>query len=273
MNKLLSADFARLGKDTFFRIGMVFMFIIGIFRPVSIYCDMVRWELTVPFDGGFFVYVVFVVILASVFCSLFIGTEYSDGTIRNKIAAGHGRVTIYLANLLTVCMACLLFTAVYLLATLAVGLPVLGSLTLSGGVILTTLLGTLATAAAFCALYTLTGMCVSRKSTGCILCILLFFGMMIASTYLAAMLDMPEEHLVMSMVDGEIVSHMEPNPRYLTENKRRLYQLGLDFLPTGQATQYVMLADKTAKMSLYSGLIVLLTTGGGMLCFRRKDIR
>lgn len=66
---------------------------------------------------------------------------------------------------------------------------------------------------------------------------------------------------------------MEPNPKYLTEGKRAVYQFVLDFLPTGQATQYMLITDKTAWMSLYSGLIVLLTAGGGLAYFRRKDIR
>jgi len=95
----------------------------------------------------------------------------------------------------------------------------------------------------------------------------------IYTIYFAARLDAPEECLVMEMVDGEMVSHMEPNPKYLTGNKRAAYQFALDFLPTGQATQYVMLTDKAGEMSLYSGCIVLLTTADGLAYFRRKDIR
>ena len=40
-------------------------------------------------------------ILISIFYSLFLGTEYNDGTIRNKLIVGHKRETIYLASFIT----------------------------------------------------------------------------------------------------------------------------------------------------------------------------
>ena len=39
-------------------------------------------------DNGFFGCALFIGIVMAVFCSLFIGTEYSEGTIRNKIIIG-----------------------------------------------------------------------------------------------------------------------------------------------------------------------------------------
>lgn len=272
MRKLLTANLLRLRKTPLFWGAALLHGAFALFRIYTIFDDR-KYGYQTTLDEALFTYIMIAGLVMAVFIAVFLGTEYSDGTIRNKIAAGHSRSCIYLANLLTVCLACLIFTAVYLLAALAVGLPVLGGLTLSAPVILTTLLGTLATAAAFCSLYTLFGICVSRKSTGCILSILLFFGMMIASTYFAARLDAPEERVVMDMVDGELVSRTEPNPKYLTGDKRAAYQFALDFLPTGQATQYVVMTDKAGEMSLYSGCIVLLTTGGGLAYFRRKDIR
>lgn len=272
MRKLLTASLLRLRKMHLFWGAMLLHAAFALFRIYTIWDDR-KYGYQTTLDEALFTCILIEGLVMAVFIAVFLGTEYSDGTVRNKIAAGHGRMCIYLANLLTVCLACLLFTAVYLLTALAVGLPVLGGLTLGGGVIVKTLLGTLATAAAFCSLYTLTGMSVSRKSTGCILCILLFFGMMIASTYFAARLDAPPERMAMEMVDGELVSHTEPNPKYLTGGERKAYQFLMDFLPTGQATQYVIMTDKAAVMSLHSGCIVLLTTAGGLAYFRRKDIR
>ena len=60
------------------------------------------------------------------FCQPFIGTEYSDGTIRNKIVVGHSRSTIYLANLLTCCFAGLIMCLCFILPTLAIRIPLFG---------------------------------------------------------------------------------------------------------------------------------------------------
>lgn len=272
MRELLAANLVRLRKTGLFWGAALLHAAFALFRIYTIVDDR-KYGYETTLDEALFTFIMIEGLVMAVFIAVFLGTEYSDGTVRNKITAGHGRVRIYLANLLTVCLACLVFTAVYLLTTLAVGLPVLGGLTLGAGVIASTLLGTLATAAAFCSLYTLIGMSVSRKSTGCILCILLFFGMMIASTYVAARLDAPSERAVFEMVDGEMVSHIEPNPKYLSDSERAVYQFAMDFLPTGQATQYMIMTGRTGRMSLYSVLIALCTAGGGQAYFRRKDIK
>ena len=40
-------------------------------------------------------------IVMAAFCSMFIGTEFSDGTMRNKLIVGHRRREIYFTNFLT----------------------------------------------------------------------------------------------------------------------------------------------------------------------------
>lgn len=53
---------------------------------------MVDWYLLAPFSALSF--------FCPIFCSMFIGTEYSDGTIRNRLIVGHTRKSIYLSNFL-----------------------------------------------------------------------------------------------------------------------------------------------------------------------------
>ena len=101
MSKLLSANFIRLKKDKFFWSGLVFMLAAGIFFPVMRYMDMRQTQTINRIDNGFFGCALFIGIVMAVFCSLFIGTEYSEGTIRNKIIIGQKRGTVYLSNFIT----------------------------------------------------------------------------------------------------------------------------------------------------------------------------
>ena len=77
MSKLLSANAIRLKKDRFFWIGMIFMLAAGISFPIMKYIDMRQTQIINHIDNGFFVCALFISIVMAVFCSLFIGTEYS----------------------------------------------------------------------------------------------------------------------------------------------------------------------------------------------------
>lgn len=62
----------------------------------------------------------------ALFACFFLGTEYSDGTIRCKISTGHCRSSIWLANFFTVCLAGAAFSLLYSATAVLVGLPLAG---------------------------------------------------------------------------------------------------------------------------------------------------
>ena len=88
MNKLLSANFFRLKKNKCLWGSLAFMFIVGLAFPLLRYKDMKQSGYINNLDNGFFARALFIGIILAVFCSLFIGTEHNDGTIRNKIIVG-----------------------------------------------------------------------------------------------------------------------------------------------------------------------------------------
>ncbi len=97
MRKLLSANFSRLFKTKAFWLGMgamVLAFFI-IHRPHSS---------PLYFEKTFFQYTLLIGFFVAIFTALFIGTDYHDGTIRNKIILGHPRQALYISNLI-VCFA------------------------------------------------------------------------------------------------------------------------------------------------------------------------
>jgi len=98
MTNILSANFLRLKKNKVFWGGLLLMAAWGVFMPVKLHMDAVQSGYADNIENGLFACALFIGIIIAVFCSLFIGTEYNDGTIRNKIIVGGRRWQIYLAN-------------------------------------------------------------------------------------------------------------------------------------------------------------------------------
>ena len=286
MTKLLSANFLRLWKSTAFRVCMIVCAALGVLTILGEFQFQVSTgaDLSVPevaqykalLEKEFFQYVGIAGILAASFISVFFGTEYSDGTIRNKIAVGHSRLSIYFANLITGFAASLLCIAGYMLSCLAVGAPLLGWFTKPAPLLLATIAGSALMLAAFCAIFTFAAMNSSKKSTSVVVCLLGVFLLLFAAVYLDARLGAPEfiQGYEMS-VNGEIVNAVpEPNPHYLRGTARTVYQFLYDLLPTGQSLQYTMLSftEPLRLMGLAAAVTALFSAAGAAL-FRRKDLK
>ena len=97
MSRLLSAGLIRLKKSKLFWLFCGLMFALGLFFPASLYLQAQKYNLATTIDQTFFSHVMYMGVISAVFVSLFIGTEYSDGAIRNKLMIGHSRISIYFA--------------------------------------------------------------------------------------------------------------------------------------------------------------------------------
>ncbi|MDE6280799.1 MAG: ABC transporter permease [Oscillospiraceae bacterium] len=286
MTKLLSANFLRLRKSNTFWgslgvcVGLGVLAAIGEFRAqISMGVDLSVPEVVqykALLEGQFFEYTAFIGILAAEFIALFLGTEYSDGAIRNKIAVGHSRLSIYFANLITGFVASLMCMAGYMASCLAVGAPLLGWFTKPAPLILTAIFGSVVTLAAFCAIFTFVAMNCSKKSTSVVICLLGVFAALIAATVIYSMLEEPEFITGYEMaIDGQIANSVpEPNPMYLTGLKREIYQFIYDLLPTGQSLQYTTLnfTNPLRLMGLSAAVAAVFSAAGAAL-FRKKDLK
>lgn len=164
MSKLLSANFIRLKKDKFFWSGLVFMLAAGIFFPVMRYMDMRQTQTINRIDNGFFGCALFIGIVMAVFCSLFIGTEYSEGTIRNKIIIGQKRGTVYLSNFITCSLVSVVMCMAFFIPYLCIGIPLLGFFEMDIKIVLLFAVTVLMTAIVFSSIFTLISMLNNNKA-------------------------------------------------------------------------------------------------------------
>lgn len=248
MGKLLSANLQRLWLN-----GTFWLMVLVIIGLESIFCLNLHRQGSLPMDAVLFVFLQCIGIVIAVFLGLFNGTEYQDGTIRNKLVVGHKRSHVYFANLVTGFVAVTLLFFAGLVTGFLWGLlmfePVqneLGQILLAGGT------GWLA-CMAFVAMFNLIGMLSTSKAVTSIICILVAFGLMIYSVALYQQL----------VISGTI-----------TGTKRVIYQFLLELNPSGQIL-HVMTCDVAAagRMILYSSALVVLCSLIGVFFFCKKDLK
>lgn len=276
MNKLLSAGFARLWKNTVFWIEITAMLLFYTLIMASNYQYVRRYGLSYSLDVFFAGSFMIIGFFTATFASMFLGTEYSDGTIRNKLIMGHGRAAIYLSNL-TVCFVSTVLVCLSSIVLICVmGIPMFGLLT-RPLVNTLALIGTgIFITAAYSAIFTLIAMLVSSKPVAVIACIFTCIALYFGSMTIGMKLEEPEIYSGnMWIEDGEpVVSQPYPNPDYPSGMKRAVYEFMYDFLPSGQGFQLAM-ENPTLKIRfpLYSLFITVSATAAGILAFRRKDLK
>lgn len=277
MNQLLYANFSRLKKDIFFRIGVLFLFAMGILMPLSLFSNMKKYGYPIPLESGYCFYVLFMAIFSSVFCSLFIGTEYNDGTMRNKLIAGHSRIAVYFSFLIVSITAVFLMCLAYLVSSLCTGIPLLGFFSDAAFPVVLGHVGAIfILAVAFTAICTAVAMLCQNKATTATVCILGVFLLLFLGVYIHARLEEPEYYETYYLEAEEAIEEntsLTPNPSYISGTKHQVYEFLHDFLPGNQAVQLSSLsAVHLWKMSFYSLLIAVAATGTGIYIFYRENI-
>ncbi|MBD5161821.1 MAG: ABC transporter permease subunit [Oscillibacter sp.] len=210
----------------------------------------------------------------AVFSCLFLAVEYSEGTIRNKLAVGHTRREVYLSSFLTIFAASLCVALAWLTGGLA-GVPFLGFPTLGLTGMTLCVAVVIGFTAAFSAIYVFIGLLNDRRSVT-VITISVWLILVLIAGVLADTLHEPEmiRTGMISMEDGTVSLIMEPNPYYLSGIRRKIYGFLVDFLPAGQADSLQnILLDHPLRMLLSSALITAAATFGGMRLFERKDLK
>ena len=277
MTKLLTAGFTRLKKDYLFYLVLLFTLGLACFMIYTQYLDLKRYHEVIELDQLLMNNITIIGIVIAVFTSLFVGREYSDGTLRNKIIIGSSRTNIYLSNLLLVIGVSVLVEILHLIIISLLGIPIFGTLKMTLSSFSLIVFCILVMILAFCSIFTFIAMVVSNKTISAITSILFAFFMMMVSITLLTRIEAPEYIESAQMTNAETKKFeimKEKNPRYLTKKQRKDYQQILNFIPSGQA--FVIVGRMDTNYSLlpwYSFAVILLFTGSGIFLFQKKELK
>lgn len=282
MSRLLRAGFVRLFKDKIFWICNAVMLIYSLDITLDTYFASVKFDWYSPeMDDFVFRFLAYGGILYAVFCALFIGREYSDGTMRNKLVIGHKRLDIFLSTLIVSSVGCVIMTLFYILPAALIGIPTIGWFKKPFQLIFITFIALLILAVAYAAMFTVLALMNSNKSVNAVISIVLVIGLLMAGATMYNALNEPEFYspaTVMEMNDDGEIAAVEapemPNPYYVSGFKRQVYQILADVSPGGQSAQLTSLySENPEKLALWSVVLTAVLTAVGVLLFSRKDLK
>ena len=258
MRDLLRADMYRMFRKRWFWLCVCCMETVAIALVVM---QRTAMDYTVSLDRVIFLPMAFYGIAVAALVSLFVGDDYQDGMMRNKIVSGKSRRAVY-CSLQTACwLGCLAVYAGMVITTVCLG-RVLFPVNVTGGDILRySLLGAsvcLAYGSGFCMISILT----QNRSTAAVLSMALAFAMLFLCLHTNQVLAQAAYR------DGVA------NPYYVRGAKRMLYLVLHDCNPSGQAAQLSSMQCLHAPRFLAMDLLwACLSIFAGPRLFDKADIR
>lgn len=286
MSRLIKANFSRLFKSGVFKLYAAFSGVVSVFIVLMRYLDYqknIEYYDQIPpenhsIDGIAFTGVWYLLFMIPVFVGIFLGTEYSDGTIRNKLVVGHKRSAIYFANLIVCTVGTLIGAGLNLLINFTLGSALCGLEVLKANDIAKTTLYAFIALISATAIMVVISMVINSKAAASVSVIIITMIMFFATIAIDNRLSAPEYYEGHSYLDegtGEIIEiPEEKNPMYLDGTKRKAYQAVYDVLPTSHIYEYAILVDEnTVKYLGYDGIILIVTTALGIILFRKKDLK
>ena len=273
MARLLRANFARLWKTKSFWVCMIISVGLGLanfLTSYSVNADCAKTLGAELMSDGSNIF-----LFTSIFAALFLGTDYSNGTIRNKLVIGHTRIEIYFSNLIATAAGGLILLASEWFVVLVTGVCLGGGIGMAAEELLLKMLICIAAIIAVSAIFTLLGMLFTSKSTIVTITLVMTFVLIIGAAMIEALLAEPEYVTSFFMTDGEVTQgEPEPNPMYVSGAKREILKTVNDVLPSGQIMQMEIGSPRSEElMPLYSLGVLAVTTAIGAAVFRRKDLK
>jgi len=254
MYKLLNAGFTRLKKNRIFWSLIIITLVIASITLLNQYKETVHYRETgFPIDHTEELLVDFTKIIGffiAVFTSLFVGTEYSNGTIRNKIVIGHSRTSIYLSNLFISIVVGLLIELIYMLVVSIIAIPMFGKIQIPLSQFAFIIVDIIMIIIAYSSLFNLIGMICTDVTVSTVISILLTLVMLIG------FLNIPSEN--------NTIFNIVPARQAI---------LITDCLRTMEMPEEFKVNVNFEILSLYSLVFIVLINSIGLLCFIRKDLK
>lgn len=276
MVKLLNADLARLKKDKGFLLILLGTLVLVIASVVPAPWNSMSFDSEKTYvDDVLFQLIPYLPFLCTLVSGLFLGAEFEENAIRNKLIVGHTRRGVYFSAYLTTAVASLALLAALLLGAGVSGWLCYRDFRMASGQLACLILCCVLDTLVFSAICVGFVMNISRKST--IFLTLFFLAMLYSASFFGARLneaEMTYDGVTITLDGGVQLGDLIPNPAYVAGRTRKVFELLYDLLPTGQTIQLNNGEfDRIFRWAPLSAGMLAVSTVVGYLPFRKRDLR
>ena len=288
MYKLLNASFYRLRKNKIFLGLVILTIIIAVFMIVSEYLNNIKYSSVFGISSNttdilLMKFINIIGFLIAIFTSLFVGAEYSDGTIRNKIVAGHSKKNIYLSNLIVSILVGIFLELIYLIVISIFSIPIFGLVQMNFSQLAVILLDIIMIIIVYSSIFNFIALICSNITISTVSSLLLILIMFVIDMLLSPTANSTEyiqKNIVMNK-KGNVTYEVVKNEDYPGKLVQTICKTISNFNPVSQAIEISgnkinMNEEDFNNMKVYPlyslGLIIIITAIGIYL-FNIKELK
>lgn len=278
MRKLLNSEIRHIFKSKLFWLELLFFIGFSAFIVAVNYSPAVQSsENPIYLDNVFFNFYQMMALAFAICISMTVGTEYSDGVIRNKLIVGHTRRNLYFSTLLLHMAVSLLMIVLHGVASYGLGHLLLGGFHMEFSHLAYIIVCSAFANLVFVTLFVGISMNGSNKAMTVVITIVLYIAVLYLTAFIGARLSAEEMTYdgIRISADGTMqLGELIKNPSYISGMTRTVYQFIYDLIPAGQIIQ--MQSDTfvpCVQFPVLSAVLIVLNTAVGYLLFCKKDIK
>ena len=260
MNRLLTGNLIRLRKNIVFWLSLVCAMIGPLYTILNNWYYKNLWDMHIYADTAFLMSgsdYTFLIALAVVI-SLFVGTEFSDNAIRNKLIAGHTRVSVLLSNLIA---SIVVAVVMYLISGIVscIGIPLFADFLLPADKLIMQLACAAVSVSVIAVFICTVTMVIGNRVVSVIVSMLSVVGMQLIPPVLWANVDYYTEKGLLDTFQAKFNVFM------------------YDWLPTCQMYRLNSIVEDIPKnihlFPVYSAILILVIGTMGIIFFKKKNLK
>lgn len=278
MRKLLNSQIRHILKNKLFWLEVLFFIGFSAFIVVANYSPEVQAsENPIYLDDVFFNLYQMMAFAFAICISMTVGTEYSDGVIRNKLIVGHTRKALYFSTLTLHVIISLLMIVLHGVISYVLGYVLFGSFQTELSHLIYIIMCSALANLVFVSLFIAISMNGSNKALTVVITIVLYVAILYLTSFIGTRLSEDEMTYdgIRILSDGTVqLGELIKNPNYISGMTRTIYEFIYDIIPTGQIIQ--MQSSNFVpciQFPVLSVVLIVINTATGYLLFYKKDIK